>query len=241
MLLTCLSALGVITAVHAQDTSPSLQGASAQSSASEIDRWEGAVQQRLAGVSPTPGAILCVGSSQMSEWKTVSSDLAPLTVYNLGIGGSTMKVAADLFVKRLVIPFKPRAVILYEGSNDIAKGVTPDEFIECFKDVHRQIHTGLPDARLYVLAIVPSPGRRFKKWETIQQANKMLKAECAKEPWMKFLDTTSPLIGADGQPRPECFIPGDIHLSAEGYKVWTSVIGPAVIDAEKGFEPPTIK
>jgi len=228
-------------AVHAQDTSQSVQAAPAQSSVAEIDKWEVAVKRRLEGVSPTPGAIICIGSSQIWGWKTVSSDLAPLTVYNLGIGGSTMKEAADLFVKRLVIPFKPRAVILYEGSNDIVRGVTPDEFVEHFKDVHRQIHASLPDARLYVLGIVPSPGNRFKRWGTIQHANRLLKAECAKEPWMKFIDTTSPLIGADGQPRPECFIPGDIHLSAEGYKVWTSVIGPEVIDVEKGFEPPTVK
>ena len=54
--------------------------------------------------------------------------------------------------------------------------------------------------------------------------------------WMKFFDITTPLIGADGQPRAECFIPGDIHMLPAGYAVWTSVIAPVVVPAEKPFE-----
>jgi lysophospholipase L1-like esterase len=184
-----------------------------------------------AGIStPQPGGIICIGSSHMERWKTIATDLAPLTVHNSGVGGSTMKNAADSFVAKLVIPFKPRAVILYEGSNDVFGGVTPEQILENFRDVHRQIHTALPKARLYVLGIVPSPGARFEKWATIQRVNEVLKTECATQPWMKFLDTTTPLIGADGQPRAECFIPGDIHMTPEGYKVWARVVAPVLVD-----------
>jgi hypothetical protein len=53
---------------------------------------------------------------------------------------------------------------------------------------------------------------------------------------MKFIDITEPLIGADGQPKVECFIPGDIHMLPAGYAVWKSVIVPVVVPAEKPFE-----
>src|SRR5690242_4575679 len=66
---------------------------------------------------PAPGEIICIGSSHMQLWKTVGKDLEPLTVHNYGIGGSRMPQAADLFIDNLAIAFKPRAVILYEGSN----------------------------------------------------------------------------------------------------------------------------
>ncbi|MEI7732582.1 MAG: GDSL-type esterase/lipase family protein [Verrucomicrobiota bacterium] len=200
-------------------------------------KWEALVQKKLTVSSPKPDAIICIGSSHMERWKTVTTDLAPLTVYNHGIGGSTMKHAAELFIPKLAIPFKPRAVILYEGSNDINAGVTPEQILERFKELHRQIHNALPKTRLYVLGIVPSPGKRFNKWEAIQQANQAIKQECATEPWMKFIDTTTPLLGADGQPKAEYFIPEDIHMLPEGYKVWTGVIAPVVVEAEKEFEP----
>ena len=47
---------------------------------------------------------------------------------------------------------------------------------------------------------------------------------------------TTPLIGADGQPKAECFIPGNIHMLPAGYAVWKSVIAPVVVPAEKPFE-----
>jgi hypothetical protein len=72
--------------------------------------------------TPAPGGIICIGSSHMELWYTVKADLAPLTVHNYGVGGSRMSQAAELFIDNLAIAFKPRAVVLYEGSNDIAGG-----------------------------------------------------------------------------------------------------------------------
>jgi len=62
---------------------------------------------------PATGAIICIGSSHMERWKTVTNDLAPLRIYNYGVGGSRMAQAADLYIVNLAIPYKPRAVILY--------------------------------------------------------------------------------------------------------------------------------
>jgi lysophospholipase L1-like esterase len=173
----------------------------------------------------------------MALWKTIQADLAPLHVHNLAIGGSKMVHAAELFVPRLVIPFKPRAVVLYEGSNDLAAKSTPKEVLEQFQKVHQQIHEALPETRLYVLGIVPSPGRRFERWDAIQETNKLLQKACAARPLCTFLDTTSKLLGPNGKPRQECFIPGDIHMTEAGYQAWTSVIAPVVIPAEQKFEP----
>ena len=61
-------------------------------------------QKVLAGAQkapPAPGGIICIGSSHMQFWKSVKTDLAPLTVHNYGIGGSRMNQAADHFVDNL--------------------------------------------------------------------------------------------------------------------------------------------
>lgn len=236
-LLTGATVALALTTLQAQENSLTAGKTSRQTAPAGEGKWEARVQKKIENFSPAPGAIICIGSSHMERWTTVATDLAPLTVYNLGIGGSTMKQAAELFVAKLVIPFKPRAVILYEGSNDIEGGVTTELLLERFRIVYRQIHTALPTARLYVLGLVPSPGKRFEKWEAIRRANEALKVECATQPWMRFIDTTTPLIGADGQPKSECFIPGNIHMLPEGYKVWTGVIAPIIVSAEKAFEP----
>ena len=185
---------------------------------------------------PAPGSIICIGSSHMQLWKGVKEDLAPLTVYNYGIGGSRMTQAADLFIDNLAIPFKPRAVILYEGSNDINAGTKPETVLANFQKIHRKLHAALPEARLYVLGVVPSPGKRFEKIAELKKTNELLAKECATQPWMKFIDTTSPLLGADGKPKEELFKPGDIHMLPAGYVVWKSVIAPVIVPAEKPFE-----
>jgi lysophospholipase L1-like esterase len=196
-------------------------------------------QKVLAGAQeapPSPGGIICLGSSHMQLWKGVKDDLAPLTVHNYGIGGSRMNQAADHFVENLAIPFKPRAVILYEGSNDINAGAKPEEVLGNFRRLYGKLHAALPQARLYVLSVVPSPGKRFLKIAELRETNKLLAKECATQPWMKFIDITEPLIGADGQPREELFRPGDIHMLPAGYAVWKSVIAPVIVPAEKNFE-----
>jgi len=206
---------------------------------SSMTKIMGLYQKVLAGAQkspPAPGSVICIGSSHMQFWKSVQADLAPLTVRNFGVGGSRMTHAADLFVDNLIIPFKPRAVILYEGSNDINAGTKPEEVLANFQKLHRKLHAALPEARLYVLSVVPSPGKRFEKITDLRKANALIAQECASQPWMKFIDITEPLNGADGKPRAELFIPGDIHMLPAGYAVWKSVIAPVVVPAEKPYE-----
>jgi len=185
---------------------------------------------------PATGAIICIGSSHMERWKTVTNDLAPLRIYNYGVGGSRMAQAADLYIVNLAIPYKPRAVILYEGSNDLADGVNPDDILQDFKRLYGKLHDALPETRLYVLGIVASPGKRFEKISDTKRANDLLQKECELHSWMKFIDTTSPLIGADGLPKTECFIPNNVHMTPAGYAAWTAAIVPVVLPVERAFE-----
>jgi lysophospholipase L1-like esterase len=237
--LLLASLLTLLPAPLEAATSDTTSGAAPPAGAQpKIDpKWETLALKKRDSVHTTPGGIVCIGSSHMANWKTFQTDLKPLTVFNLGIGGSKMSHAAELFIPLLAVPAKPRAVILYEGSNDLNAGETPENILGNFKILHQRLHQALPETRLYVLGIVPSPGKRFERWNDIQATNALLKAECEAHAWIKFLDTTTPLIGADGQPRPECFIPNDPHMTPKGYESWSSVIVPVVVEAEKGFEP----
>jgi lysophospholipase L1-like esterase len=233
MLVAMLAPLPAAPSANDAPAAPSPQEAAAHADS----KWEALALKKRASTQTIPGGVVCIGSSHMANWKNIQNDLKPLTVFNLGIGGSRMVHASEIFLPVLAVPAKPRAVILYEGSNDLNAGDTPEAILEHFKNLHQCLHRDLPETRLYVLGIVPSPGKRFEKWTAIQEANALLKKECASQPWMTFLDTTTPLIGPDGMPRTECFIRNDVHMTALGYETWASVIVPVVVEAEKGFEP----
>ena len=59
-------------------------------------------------------------------WKTVAEDMAPMPVINRGFGGSTMP---DLihYADRVIYPYKPKGILVYEGDNDITSDDTSPE------------------------------------------------------------------------------------------------------------------
>ena len=107
---------------------------------------------------PPEGAILVTGSSSIRRWSSMEADLAPLTVIPRGFGGSAM---ADVlhYVDRLIIPYKPRAVVIYEGDNDTGMfGVPPMTIAGELKQIIGTIHQALPETRIYVMSVKPRPG-----------------------------------------------------------------------------------
>ncbi|NLF30969.1 MAG: hypothetical protein GX591_08800 [Planctomycetes bacterium] len=155
---------------------------------------------------PPTGAIVCVGSSSMRGWHPwLADDLAPLTVIGRGFGGSNMYDAL-VYVDRVVLKYRPRAVLLYEGDNDVALGVTPREILQMFGALRKAIHRELPDCRIYVMSVKPSPSR-WEMWPQMVQTNRLLQAACNGDERLTYIDVSTPMLGADGQPLPTCTPP----------------------------------
>ena len=68
---------------------------------------------------PKPGTIVFAGSSSFVRWNTLVDDMKPLEVINRGFGGSQMS-DLDYYAKRIVNVYRPKAVLVYEGDNDLA-------------------------------------------------------------------------------------------------------------------------
>src|SRR5690606_29530466 len=110
---------------------------------------------------PPEEAILCIGSSSMRGWHgKITEDLSPLTVIPRGFGGSNMNDVLH-YMDRVVLPYKPRAILLYEGDNDMAHGISPEAFLKVFQTFVARLHSELPETRVYVLSVKPSIAR----WE----------------------------------------------------------------------------
>lgn len=197
----------------------------------QIQEFEAEDQEAM----PPQGAIVGLGSSSMRGWHgSIQEDLAPLTIIPRGFGGSTMHDALH-YLDRIVLPYRPRAILLYEGDNDVAAGIPTEKYMTTFEDLVEAVHTELPETRIYVLAIKPSISR-WEIWPQMQEANDALAAACAEHELLTYIDIATPMLLDDGAPNPAIFLDDNLHMNAKGYEIWTDVVRPVLLDAELEHE-----
>ena len=186
--------------------------------------------------SPAPeNAIVFVGSSSIRRWNTLTEDMAPLTVINRGFGGSNMHDALD-HIEQTVLRYKPRAVVLYEGDNDLSSfKATPAMVMEAFTDFTDRLYHRLPQTRLYVLSIKPSLSR-MDVWPTMQLTNQQLVKACTVMSKCEYIDVATPMFSNDGGLSKSLFVEDDLHMTPAGYKIWTDAIKPVLMKNELTFE-----
>ncbi len=172
---------------------------------------------------PPQNAILFLGSSSIRKWTTLARDFPNHKVFNRGFGGSQVSDSIYYF-NRIVVPYKPKVIVLYAGSNDIAARKTPEQVIEdCETFVHK-VETALPQTRVAFISINASPSR-WKDREKVMEANRAIADFMAQGDQRAFIDIYPAMLDAAGQPRPELYVKDRLHMNAKGYAIWTSIIG----------------
>ena len=175
-------------------------------------------------IAPPPkGQIVFVGSSTIVDWDA-GKYFPELKIVNRGLWGSALSDAARL-VERIILPYQPRTVVVYAGDNDIDGGRTTEEVAVQFERFVRAIHAKLPLTRIVYIGIKPSPQR----WLTIDRmraANEMIRQFCSRDDRIAYLDVDGAMLGWDEKPRPELYAADGLHLSAQGYQLWTTLLRP---------------
>ncbi len=204
-----------------------IEGSSAQDPerfAKEIAEFE----QHDLESPPPPDAVLAIGSSSMRYWHdTIANDLAPLPIIPRGFGGSTLNDVL-YFTDRIVLPYAPRAILLYEGDNDLTNGVTPEEFIEQFHAFVDRVNESLPETHIYTLAVKPSPSR-WELWPRFAKTNELLAKACAENPRLTFIDIATPMLTDGGKPGHDLFRDDLLHMNEKGYAIWTATVRPVLL------------
>ena len=157
-------------------------------------------------------------------WKTLAEDFQEYKVINRGFGGSQI-IDSVAFADRIVIPYKPRMILLYAGDNDIAAGKSPEEVLADFKAFTRKVCPILSETKVAFISIKPSPSR-WQFAEKIKAANRLIEDFCKQDERLIYIDVFNPMLGADGKPRPELFVEDMLHLNHKGYGLWTATIRP---------------
>ena len=173
---------------------------------------------------PPEGAILFVGDSTYTKWKSIHEDLPEYTVINRGFGGSQM---SDLlqYTDRIVLRYKPRMIVVQEGGNDIHGGKSPDQLLSDIKAFIDKVRASLPDTPI-VIGSVTGNSARWSEIDTRMRANQIIKEFVATQKnvtWVNFFD---PFLGPDGKPREELFVEDHMHPSPAGYELRAQILRP---------------
>lgn len=173
---------------------------------------------------PPPGAVLFIGSSSIRLWTTLAGDFPELRTINRGFGGSEIDDATH-FADRIVVPYRPRAIVMYAGDNDIADGDSPQHVLEDFQAFVRTARAVDPDVPIAFLAIKPSVARQ-SLLPQIRAANSEIRAWAARQKGVSYLDVFTPMLGRDGQPDPKWFGEDGLHMNRRGYALWVGIVKP---------------
>lgn len=194
---------------------------------SEIREYE----ERDAKSPPPSREIVALGSSTIRLWtKDIGTDLAPLTIIPRGFGGSNLNDALH-YLDRIALNYQPRAILLYEGDNDLAQGISPELIRETFQKFVSKVHDRLPETTFYVLSIKPSIARR-KLWPEALRTNRFLSEICKSDERLVYLDVATPMLDTQGNIRPDLFLKDNLHMNRAGYELWRDTIRPLLLKRE---------
>ncbi len=200
--------------------------------------WEPAIrdfEEQDKAHPPNAGCIVITGSSSIRFWDTLVSDMKPLDVINRGFGGSEFS-DLDQYANRIVVAYHPRAVVVYEGDNDLAEGSskTPEMVANDFRKFAQIVHDALPDTWIYILAIKPSK-LRWNQWPRMKAANKLMQDYAATQERVQYIDIATSMFDANGNLPRDLFKSDGLHPTAKLYAMWTAIIKPILL---KRFAPP---
>jgi lysophospholipase L1-like esterase len=200
--------------------------------APDVDRWEADMQKFEAqdkAAPPPKNGVVFIGSSSIVRWNLAEAFPAlGASAINRGFGGSYMADALR-YVDRIVVPYQPKTVVLYEGDNDLT-ALTVEQIAQQFGQFVDKVHAALPSARIIVIGIKPSI-QRWALVEKMRAANALMKKQAdEKKAYVTYVDVEKPMLGADGQPRPELYVADGLHMSPEGYKIWNALMRPLLMN-----------
>ena len=178
---------------------------------------------------PPKHAILFVGSSSFTKWVDVQNYFPDYTIINRGFGGSTL---TDLirYADKIIFPYEPRQVVIYEGDNDLAASdtITPETVLNRFKKLFALIRKNFPNTSIAFVSIKPSPSR-MRLMSKMEEANSLIKNFLKTQKNSPFIDVYHKMLNKEGMPDKSIFIEDELHMNAKGYAIWQKAIQPYLV------------
>ena len=163
------------------------------------------------------------GSSSIRLWTSLYEDFVAYKPVNLGFGGSTLAACAWFF-ERVFSSYSPSSIIVYAGDNDLGDGRTPEELLLFFQQLTVKIARRYGDLPCYFISIKPS----ISRWDIIDNlrySNKLIEEEIHShhKNW-RYINVFNRMLDKTGHPDKVLFEDDGLHLSEEGYALWTQIV-----------------
>ncbi|MGH7243250.1 MAG: SGNH/GDSL hydrolase family protein [Phycisphaerales bacterium] len=228
--LICLAAVGVILAPPEAEPPASKPAAAPAADAKWYEAEIRAFEAADRASPPAPGQVLFIGSSSIRMWTTLKADMEPVPVLNRGFGGSRTADVLEVF-DRIVLPYKPSAIVYYCGDNDLGNDNHDSRAVtNGFIAFEKKARAAFPRVQVFYIAIKPSIAR-WSNWPAMEETNRLVREYCEKTASAKYLDVATPMLAPDGKLDPAMFKGDGLHMTEKGYKIWTEVVRPAAREA----------
>ena len=187
---------------------------------------------------PPKNALLIAGSSSARYWITATEDFKPYPVINRGFGGSkTTEVLATM--DRIALPYHPRVVIYFAGTNDLAGGSKAEAVVENIRQYIDRLRKENPKTGFVIMAGLKSPKRK-PHWEEFDKFNSLLQKFCTTGKNLYYVDHNKVMNTATGEAIATYYREkGDaaLHASAAGYAEIIKLVRPVVDQAWIASDP----
>jgi lysophospholipase L1-like esterase len=197
--------------------------------AHDFAKWEkeiSAFEQKDQTNPPPKDALLFIGSSTIRLWATLAEDFPNHKVINRGFGGSQIEDATH-FADRVIFSYQPRMIFLRAGGNDLWAGKSPEQVFGDYTNFVQTIHSKLPKTQIVFISLSPSIAR-WGQANKEKQVNQLVQDYVGKHEGLKYIETYSLPLGADGKPRAELFRDDKLHFNAQGYKLLKESVRPSL-------------
>lgn len=183
-----------------------------------LDRYKDEAEKKKDNIRE--GKILFYGSSTFGRWETLENDMRPYDVVNNGFGGSTAEEALYYYYL-LVKPFKPSALVYYEGDNDLTDLYTPVDILIRIKQFFKWVRTDFPQIPLFILLVKHSPSRKNLKRKR-DKLNSLL-INYALENNINIIDTNK-ITMCGGKYNEDVFMGDMLHFNDKGNALLANLI-----------------
>lgn len=169
--------------------------------------------------------VLFLGSSSINLWDTIYEDFAPLKLIRRSYGGATLR---DMIYNYATIAkgYKPKAIVLYV-ENDLGshkEGVNAVKCFDLFRIFIAKLKKEYPNTPLFVVSLKPSQHKADQLKDQLI-VNTLLQQNATQQQYT-YIDITKVMYDEEGNLRTDIFKEDNLHMNAEGYKLWTAIIKP---------------
>jgi lysophospholipase L1-like esterase len=193
--------------------------------AKEIDAFDAADAKS----PPEKGRIVFTGSSSI-RLLDIPRFFPGIAALNRGFGGSHIS-DVNHYIERCVLRYEPSLVVFYCGGNDLWDKKTPEQVEEDLTEFRTRLFEKLPDAKLIVLAVRPSPAR-ISIIKTEADLNERFHKAAEADKRITYLaDSCDRFLDKMDKPILERFVADGLHMSDAGYEVWKEFLTPYLKEA----------